>query len=87
MVSPNYPLTSRVTVNRYWRCSSAPVLWPSTTRLQGDWPSHPTLDWLATEFVASLEHQSDGETDGDLATYRQSAVTPQILERDPYNRL
>jgi hypothetical protein len=47
------------------------------------------LDWLATEFVA--RHWNIKEMLKLMvtsATYRQSAaVTPQVLERDPYNRL
>jgi hypothetical protein len=57
---------------------------------QGDWPSHPELlDWLASEF---MDHHWDVKHMVKLmvmsASYRQSAaVTPKLLERDPYNRL
>lgn len=47
------------------------------------------LDWLATEFVASgwdVKHLA--QLIVNSATYRQSAkVTPELHERDPYNRL
>jgi hypothetical protein len=58
--------------------------------IEGDKPSHPELlDWLAVEF---MEH---GWSQKELhklivssATYRQSSkVTPDLLERDPRNRL
>jgi hypothetical protein len=57
---------------------------------QGEAPSHPELlDWLAVEF-----QQSKWNTKALLktivmsATYRQSSkLTPQLLQRDPDNRL
>jgi hypothetical protein len=57
---------------------------------QGEWPSHPELlDWLATEFIASgWDVKAMLRLMVTSATYRQaSTVTPQLLERDPYNRL
>ena len=57
---------------------------------QGALPTHPELlDWLATEF---MEHGWSMKALHRLivtsATYRQSsAITPALLERDPYNRL
>jgi hypothetical protein len=57
---------------------------------QGDWPLHAELlDWLATEFV-----ESGWNVKGILkmmvmsAAYRQSSkVSPELLEKDPENRL
>ena len=69
---------------------------------QGEWPSHPELlDWLAVRFrdgSKGATPNSPKVKPWDVremvrlivtsATYRQSAaVTPQTLERDPYNRL
>jgi hypothetical protein len=57
---------------------------------QGDPPSNqPLLDWLATEFVASKwDVKKMQRLIVTSATYRQdSAVTPDLLERDPENRL
>ena len=69
---------------------------------QADWPSHPELlDWLASEFMhPSAGTQVNGipAQSWDMkalqklivtsATYRQSArVTPELLEKDPDNRL
>ncbi len=91
-MSPDNPLTARVTVNRAWQLFFGTGLVKTTEDfgVQGEKPSHPDLlDWLATEFV---------RTGWDLkrlhrlivmsATYRQSSrVTPALLERDPENRL
>ena len=92
LVAPNHPLTSRVTVNRFWQLFFGAGLVKTLNDFgsQGEWPSHPELlDWLATEFLASgwdVKHMV--KLIVMSATYRQSAaVTPNLLERDPYNRL
>ena len=57
---------------------------------QGEWPSHPELlDWLATEFVRSgWDVKAMQRLIVTSATYRQSSqVTPDLLQRDPENRL
>jgi hypothetical protein len=57
---------------------------------QGDPPSNQALlDWLATEFVATKwDVKKMQRLIVTSATYRQdSAVTPDLLERDPENRL
>ena len=56
----------------------------------GSRPSHPALlDWLAVEFRESgWDYRRLVRMIVTSATYRQSAVvTPQLLERDPANRL
>ena len=92
IVDPANPLTSRVTVNRFWQMYFGTGLVKSADNFgsQGEFPSHPELlDWLATTFV-----DSGWDTKNMLrlivtsATYRQSsAVDPELLELDPENRL
>ncbi len=57
--------------------------------VQGERPSHPELlDWLAVEFGAKWDTKHLVRLIVTSATYRQSAkVTPELLERDPDNRL
>ncbi|RYD70492.1 MAG: DUF1553 domain-containing protein [Verrucomicrobiaceae bacterium] len=92
LVSPEHPLTARVTVNRQWQAffGHGLVRTLGDFGLQGEAPSHPELlDWLALEFVKqgwSLKklHRLIVTS----ATYRQSSkVTPQLLEKDPENKL
>ncbi len=92
LVEPANPLTSRVTVNRFWQevFGTGIVKTAEDFGSQGDPPSHPELlDWLAVEFresgwdVKKLFHLMVTS-----AAYRQSAVaTPEKLERDLDNRL
>ncbi len=92
LVAPENPLTARVTVNRHWQAYFGRGLVRTTEDfgLQGEFPSHPELlDWLAVEFVRqgwSLKklHRLIVTS----ATYQQaSRVTPELLRRDPENRL
>jgi hypothetical protein len=79
-------------VNRFWATIFGRGLVETSEDFgtQGARPSHPELlDWLATEFMR------DGWSMKKLvrlivtsATYRQhSRATPELVERDPYNRL
>ncbi len=88
----SHPLTARVAVNRYWQNYFGIGLVKTSEDFgsQGEMPSHPELlDWLATEFIRT---HWDIKTMQRLivtsSTYRQaSRVTPELLERDPENRL
>ena len=92
VVSPDNPLTARVTVNRLWQTVFGTGLVKTTEDfgVQGERPSHPELlDWLATEFVAAkwdVKHVLRLMVTS--ATYRQaSKMTPVLRDRDPENRL
>ncbi len=92
LVNPEHPLTSRVTVNRFWQMYFGTGLVKSTENfgLQGEFPSHPELlDWLAMTFVDSgWDVKAMQRSIVTSATYRQSSVTtPALLEQDPENRL
>ena len=92
LVDPANPLTARVTVNRFWQMYFGTGLVKSADNFgaQGEFPSHPELlDWLATTFVDSgWDVKEMQRTIVTSATYRQSSsVTPELLERDPENRL
>ncbi len=92
LVDPSHPLTARVQVNRYWEMTFGTGLVATADNfgVQGDLPSHPELlDWLATEFVRSgWDVKAMQKLIVTSATYRQSSgTTPELLERDPDNRL
>jgi hypothetical protein len=91
-VSPENPLTARVTVNRMWNELFGAGLVETTEDfgIMGQRPSHPELlDWLAVEFRQSgwdMKHMYKLMVMS--ATYRQSAKsTPEQLARDPKNLL
>jgi hypothetical protein len=92
IVDPANPLTARVQANRLWEKFFGMGLVKTTENfgVQTEWPSHPELlDWLATEFVAlKWDQKALQKMIVMSATYRQAAnVTPELLERDPENRL
>jgi hypothetical protein len=92
LCDPTHPLTARVAVNRYWQMyfGHGIVKTAEDFGSQGEAPVHAELlDWLATEFI---------QTGWDIkrmqrlivtsAAYRQSSrVTPELVEKDPENRL
>ncbi len=92
LVNPSNPLTSRVALNHQWQMIFGTGLVKTTEDFgsQGALPSHPELlDWLATEFVNNgWDVKKMIKILVMSATYRQSSrVSPQLLERDPENRL
>lgn len=92
LVAPENPLTSRVTVNRFWQqfFSTGLVATPDDFGSQGQPPSHPELlDWMASYFQATgWDVKNLVRLMVTSATYRQSSVvTPEMIARDPANRL
>jgi hypothetical protein len=92
LLRPEHPLTTRVTVNRFWQevFGTGLVRTAGDFGVSGELPSHPELlDWLAVEF-----RETGWDVKGFFkmlvtsATYRQSAVaTPVKLEKDAQDRL
>lgn len=91
LVSPESPTTARSFVNRVWQHYFGKGIVETSSDLgtQGDPPSHPELlDWLAVEFMESgWDVKALHRLIVTSAAYRQaSKTTPDLLERDPYNR-
>ena len=92
LVDAKNPLTSRVTVNRFWEKFFGVGLVKTSENFgsQADWPSHPELlDWMATEFVRiGWDQKAFQKMILMSATYRQSShFDSAMFERDPENRL
>lgn len=92
LVSPQHPLTARVTVNRYWQMyfGNGLVKTAEDFGSQGEWPSHPELlDWLATEFIKTgWDVKGMQRLLVTSATYRQSSkARTDLMTKDPDNRL
>ncbi len=92
LVDRQAPTTARSIVNRIWQSYFGTGIVSTSEDLgkQSDAPSHPELlDWLAVDFMEqgwSLKklHKQIVMS----ATYQQSSqVTPELLEKDPANRL
>ncbi|MBV9671019.1 MAG: DUF1553 domain-containing protein, partial [Acidobacteriales bacterium] len=92
LVDPGNPLTARVAVNHLWQMVFGIGIVKTSEDFgsQGDPPSNQELlDWLATEFIRTKWNVKAIERlIVTSALYRQvSKVTPEMLERDPENRL
>jgi mono/diheme cytochrome c family protein len=92
IVDSKNPTTARVIVNRVWQnyFGQGLVTTPEDFGVRAEASSHPELlDWLAREFSDSgWSMKKLHRLIVTSATYRQnSKVTPELLARDPYNRL
>lgn len=93
LVSPDNPLTPRVTVNHIWArlFGEGLVRTVNDFGVRGERPSHPELlDWLAQDFVGrqGWSRKRLIKTIVMSATYRQSSAhRPELAEVDPLNRL
>jgi hypothetical protein len=99
LMSPDNPLTGRVTVNRIWQSLFGQALVTSVSDFgtRGEKPSHPELlDWPATTFMSPANSQLGCAWSRKAiiklivtsATYRQSSRhRPELIEPDPLNVL
>jgi hypothetical protein len=92
VVDAENPLTSRVTVNRFWQevFGTGIVKTSEDFGIMGSPPSHPELlDWLAVEFRESgWDVKKFFKLMVTSATYRQASITtPDKLDKDRENRL
>lgn len=92
LLEPNHPLTTRVTVNRFWQelFGTGIVRTSGDFGIAGELPSdQELLDWMAIEFrEAGWDIKKFYKLLVTSATYRQAAVTTrEKLEKDPQNRL
>jgi hypothetical protein len=92
LVDRRSPTTARSLVNRVWQSyfGTGLVSTSEDLGLQSEAPSHPELlDWLAVEFMdRGWSLKALHKLIVTSATYRQSStVTPELLARDPANRL
>lgn len=92
VVSPENPLTARVTANRIWKLLFGSGLSRSLDDFgaQGDWPSHPELlDYLAGRLVDSgWDLRALIRQVVMSEAYQQASTSPRtIRDADPYNRL
>jgi mono/diheme cytochrome c family protein len=92
MVDRKAPTTARALVNRVWQTYFGTGIVATSEDLgtQSETPSHPELlDWLAVEFMdRGWDLKAIQRLIVTSATYRQiSNATPELTERDPYNRL
>ncbi|QDU22435.1 PSD1 and planctomycete cytochrome C domain-containing protein [Urbifossiella limnaea] len=91
LVSPDNPLTARVTVNRQWQAlfGRGIVRTVDDFGYQGDAPSHPALlDWLAAEFAGpgGWSMKKLHRLIVTSATYRQaSRAAPEQRSKDTEN--
>ena len=91
LVNEENPLTSRVTINRYWQMIFGTGIVKTTGDfgVQGELPTHPELlDWLAAEFIESgWDLRSMLKLMVMSSSYQQSShADTEKYEADPDNR-
>jgi hypothetical protein len=93
LVSPDNPLTARVTVNRYWEQIFGLGLMesPDDFGIRGKLPTHPQLlDWLAVEFFSvpatSPERKRGKATDPALASWDVKKLLKLIVTSAAYRQ-
>jgi hypothetical protein len=92
LVARDAPTTARAFMNRTWLeyFGAGIVETAEDLGTQSSAPSHPQLlDWLAVEFMdRNWDVKAIQRLIATSATYRQASnVTPELLSKDPYNRL
>jgi len=93
LISPENPLTARVTVNRLWEqlFGKGIVETVEDFGTQGSPPSHPELlNYLSLQFSETYQWSIKNTLKEIVlsATYRQSSkITEEKLKKDPYNTL
>jgi hypothetical protein len=92
LLMPEHPLTTRVTVNRFWQevFGTGIVKTSGDFGVSGELPVHPELlDWLAIEFrEKGWDIKRFYKLMVTSATYRQASITtPEKRLKDPQNRL
>ena len=91
LVSPDHPLTARVTMNRWWAMLFGTGLVKTLNDFgsQGERPSHPELlDWLAADLMKDWDTKRVIKQIVLSATYQQSSQVSQgLLTLDAENRL
>jgi hypothetical protein len=92
LISPENPLTPRVTINRIWMhyFGRGLVETEEDFGTQGTLPTHPELlDWLAREFIRSgWSFKEMHKLIVTSSTYRQSSNSrPDLRDKDPRNLL
>ena len=93
LVSRDHPLTSRVTVNRFWQMLFGVGLVKTAEDfgVQGEFPVQPELlDWLAAELMESrwdVKHLLRQVVTSDAYQRSSKIASPAVYQRDPENRL
>ena len=92
LLNPEHPLTTRVTVNRFWQevFGNGLVKSSGDFGITGDLPSHPELlDWMAIEFrEKGWDIKKFFKMIATSSTYRQATTaTKEKIEKDRDNRL